>query len=295
MLSQMPAKQRGDRVRVVQQYESADQPPEAQAVYADTLIIVTPPLHTPHYHHHRSSGGGLRLKSQADAKADEAWWWIVAAAGAAVGLAATEGRRFNGWVRMHPMHPIHLYGPAGQYTSVPLAQLSPSTAEWAVRAVVRDKEGPWERIKRAPLERVGWSYSVLLGAAEFPSQTGDKDVGFLAHIQTGYFPQQQLGVLFDIGLGWNTNRVDETVFDSRYAAEVQFMPVAAGRVHAGGFGQLGLAARFERGGNRRSSLFGAGALLQIDITTYLAFTARAGFVRVHDEFASDLTVGISVY
>ena len=293
-LAQKPPNQRGERVPVTQRSQSSTQPPEAPRVHASTVVIIHSPGHP--IRHRRVRTRRRPFVSNADAKAERAWWWIVIAAAAAVGLAATEGRRFKGWVRLHPMHPVHLYGARGEYTRIPLAQIDPDTAAWAHRALVREQEGPFLRLARAPLERSGWTYALLLGASEIPSRTGDADFGFFSHIQGGYFFDQHIGLAFDIALGWNRNRFGDTVFDSRYAAELQYLPLAAGRLHAGAFGQVGLASRFEDGGgNDQGMLWGGGGLLQLDLTTYLAIIARAGVTRVHDEFASDLTVGVAVY
>ena len=93
---------------------------------------------------------------------------VGAAAVAAVALAVTEGARYDGWVRLHPMHPVHLYGPGG-YRVMPLAWVDPETAAWSTRAVVRPNEGPWQPLGRAPLDRHGFTYSVLGGAGQVVS------------------------------------------------------------------------------------------------------------------------------
>jgi len=195
------------------------------------------------------------------------------------------------------MHPVHIYGPNGEYGWVPLAQLDPDTAAWASRAYVRPEEGPWTPLGRAPLNRQGWTYSVLLGAGEIPSTTGSTDAGFLSHIQIGHFFTGDVGALFDIGLGWREDETAATVFTSRFSLELQVLPLTAGIIHAGGYGQVGTAALFDDGPGEdyKSSLYGGGGILQLELTTRLAITARAGITVVHDEQVSDLTVGLSIY
>jgi hypothetical protein len=314
-LAQQDPQTRGERVHVVQQFVAADDPPAADPVQGGfhAGVHVSVPVHVgPTRHSHPRNPPppsvdppGPKSSSSAPAKAsaDDAYVWVIAAAAAAVVLAATEGVRFNGWVRMHPMHPVHLYGPGGVYEgSVPLAYLDPDTAAWADRAVVRDSEGPWQRLRRAPLDRRGLNYSLILGVAELPSgydaTIGEaEERGFLAHIQLGYFPDTRLGFLLDIGLGWRDNLMDETLFDSRWALEGQFFPVAAGRLHAGLFGQLGFGGRLEDGPQERSfsRLLGGGGLLQLELTTYMAITARAGLTSIHGFTSSDVGLGISIY
>jgi hypothetical protein len=235
---------------------------------------------------------------QAQAKSDKAYVYIVLATIAAVGLAVTEGARYDGWAELHPMHPVHLFGPHGEYTWMPLAHIDPQTAGWARRAVVRPSEGPMRRLGRAPLNRVGFNYSMLMGVGELPSAHGDEELGFLSHIQFGYFPVQLVGIVADIALGWRDNQFGDRLFDSRYAAELQILPLAAGKLHGGGYAQLGMSARFEDGvgaDRRTSTVRGAGALLQLELTTRLTLTARAGLTALHNHTSSELTFGMSVY
>jgi len=203
------------------------------------------------------------------------------------------------------MHPVHLYGPGGQYMWVPLAQLTPEQAAWAQRAYVRRSEGPWNPMGRAPLDRVGFTYSVLLGTSAIPSANGDDDAGFMGHIQFGAHPAQQLGLAFDIGLGWRNNELGLRVLDARYAFEIQAYPVSAGKLHLGLFGDVGLATHLEDGGpvmpggdakrDEGGTLYGVGLLGQIEITTRLALTGRAGYIVVMGEPTTEFSLGLSIY
>src|SRR5690606_36617411 len=91
---------------------------------------------------------------------------LIAAAAVGVTAALTEGLRYDGTVALHPMQPVHLWGQGGAYTWMPLAHITPEVAAWAEKAVVRDDEGPWTELGRRPLDRQGFTYSLLLGSSE---------------------------------------------------------------------------------------------------------------------------------
>lgn len=287
---------RGNRVRVVQNFIGRETP-EAPRVYAHTVVVVEPgpvPGPAPRLGSH---GGGL-LKTAGASAADDAAYWIVVASLVAVGLAVTEGARYDGWAELHPMHPVHLFGWDGGYTWMPLAHVTPEVAEWAHRAVVRESEGPWRPVGRAPLNRRGWTYSVLLGTSEVPLASGADARGFMGHIQIGHFFTPELGLLFDVGLGWAGDELDNVVFDSRNALELEYLPLDLGVLHGGLFGQVGLGRRLDdsaAGPDAFGFLAGAGALLQLELTTRLAITGRAGVAQAYGETISDLTLGLSIY
>lgn len=321
-LSQIAPEQRGDSVRVVQNLGYQEGPPRAEGVQSSTVVIVHAPIWvngTPHHHTTQQSGGsagnvGGGHKSSgttgasdhgglANAKKDDAKAVLVVAAIAAVALAATEGARYDGWVKLHPMHPVHLYGPYGGYTVLPLADIDPQTAAWASHAYVREEEGPWHENGRAPLNRQGFTYSLLFGAGEVPVKDFDgvkdseADPGFNAHIQFGYYPTKSLGLNLDIGMGWTEDLYDRTIYNSHTAFELHGYLVKAGPVHAGLWGQVGVASRFDDGigFDDNSNLVGAGANLQLEITTRLAITGRVGSTRSFGEWSNELGLGLSIY
>ena len=289
-LASVPPEQRGQHVRVIQGMGGAEDPPEAPAVHVGTAVVIGTP--GPYY------GPGWRPRPSAGRSADEAKWWIIIAAITAVALAFTEGMRFDGWVQLHPMHPIHLYGPNGEWTWVPLAQLDPGGAQWAAKAFVRPSEGPWTPLERAPLNRVGFNYSLLLGAGEVSAFDGSRRAGFLAHIELGYFPHPFVGVMLDIGLGWRKNGDFVDVYQSRWALEIQALPLSARPIHAGVWGEVGAATRLEDipgGVDRTSFLVAGGVMLQLELTTRMALTGRAGVALLDDDKALEATFGISIY
>ena len=305
-LSQTPPEVRGQRVRVIQEISATDVP-GASPVTSETVFVpnvnvtvVSGPRPRPVGGHgfggvKGSSSGG----SGGDGKA-AAIAFLVIAAVALVAVAGVEGSRFDGWARLHPMHPVHLIGKDGNYTVLPLAWIDPGTAAWADKAIVKPTEGPWLTLDRAPLTRNGWTYSMYAGAGSLRSVFGDTELGTAFTVQGGYFPTQQLGIQASVFFGWRENQVQQTLFESRYSLEATFMPVAAGKFHAGLYGGLGYAYRYEDGaptrpGNEGSNVLTGGAQLQLDLHTRIALTARFGIAQAHDEHMQDILIGLSVY
>jgi hypothetical protein len=196
------------------------------------------------------------------------------------------------------MHPVHLIGKDGQYTVMPLAWIDPAAAAWADKAVIRPTEGPWRNLERAPLYRTGPTYGMYAGTGTMRSAHGDLGAGPAFTIQAGYFPTQHIGILADVMFGWRQNIMNETLFESRYMLELQAMPLQLGILHAGGYVGAGLAYRFEDNvpnGNNGTEAYTGGGMLQLDINTRIALTARAGVTKAHEERMTDLIFGLSVY
>ncbi|MBA3819905.1 MAG: hypothetical protein H0X17_13500 [Deltaproteobacteria bacterium] len=304
-LSQTPPEQRGERVRVIQEISESSAPP-AERIDGSTDVVVVPNLHVSsgiRLGGGGRSGGGRGGKlggSGADGKG-AAIAFLVVAATALVVVAAIEGSRFDGWARLHPMHPVHLFGHDGTYLVRPLAWIDPQTAAWTEKAIVRSAEGPWHTLDQAPLTRTGLTYGMYGGSGSLRSVNGEKELGPAFSVQFGYFPTQEVGVLANVFFGWRDNVVGETLFESRYTLEVQALPVVLGPLHAGFYAGAGLAYRFEDGTKLRntneagSTALTGGAMLQLELHTRIALTARFGLARAHGERMSDLLVGLSVY
>lgn len=308
-LTELPPEERGEEVRVVQNLGHQDEPPGAPRVQVGAAVVVDGPVWvagTPRSRNRsritsvddtRRAPSGKRRGNLAEAKKESAKVWIAVAAIAAGALAFTEGARYDGWVRLHPMHPVHLVGPGGQYTWIPLAQLTPEAVDWSERAYVRDVEGPWQPLGRAPLDRRGFTYSLFLGGGEIALVGADPEPGFMSHIDLGFYPAHAIGLQLDIGFGWADDELGDTVFDARYALELDVLPLEAGILHGGVFGQIGVASRSDDGLrlDDSSSLMAGGALLQLELTTRLALGLRAGLTRAHGETMSELGIGVSIY
>jgi hypothetical protein len=309
-LAQTDPAARGEHVRVIQDL-AGEQPPSATPVTSETQIIIVPdleihvggraharpPAHLSSGGQHHHGGGGLGHANVGGGRADAAAAVLVVAAIAGVALTVTEGIRYDGWVRLHPMQPVHLWGPGG-YTVMPLAAIDPGTAAWAERAVVRPSEGPWQPLGRAPFDRHGFTYSVLVGAGQVASGDGSLDVGTSGRVQFGYFPSHAIGVQLDWGFAYRDNAVARTIFDSRLGLEATVAPLDLGPFHGGVFGGVALADRFEDGvpdGRDDGIALSGGALLQLSLTTRLALTARLGVSSAYGDLTRDVLGGLSIY
>ena len=164
---------------------------------------------------------------------------------------------------------------------------------------MREEEGPpWTRLDRAPRDRRGGTYSVLLGAADIQSEDKTSRYGFLAHLEIGFAPVHTLAALLDIGLGWAQNAVGGTIFESRSAVELQLFLPSHG-IHPGLYGEIGLGFRQEDyppytdGG---ATLYAAGgAIVQLELTTRLTLTVRGGATTVYGQVGSEVVGGLSIY
>ncbi|MDB4955917.1 MAG: hypothetical protein JWO36_3486 [Myxococcales bacterium] len=250
------------------------------------------------------TGGGMNLGGSSGAGDGKAAAILVLAAAAVILVAAAgvEGSRFDGFAQLHPMQPVHLYSRDGRYAVMPLAWIDPQTAAMTDHAIVRSAEGPFHELERAPLDRAGFTYGMYGGAGTYTSIDHSKTTGTATTIQLGYFPDQKIGVVGSIFFGWRDNAFNDTLFESRYTLELQGYPVQAGPVHLGLYGGGGAAYRFEglgamnpNNGNESSGALIGGTMLQLDVNTRIALTARLGLTRAHDEAMTDAMVGISVY
>jgi len=244
--------------------------------------------------------GGMKLGSGGGDGKAAAVAIIVIAVVALVAVAAVEASRFDGYVELHPMHPVHLLGKDGSQTVMPLAWIDPQAAAWTEKAIVLPQEGPWRELGRRSLMR-GGTYGVYGGYGSSTSATGQTEFGPSFVIQGGYFPRNDIGILANIGFAWRDNQFGGTLFDSRYSIELQVLPIKAGPLHLGGYGSVGLAYRWEDvpgatiEGDNGSSAFTGGGMLQLELHSRIALTARAGVVAAHGDRQTDMLFGLSVY
>jgi hypothetical protein len=313
-LARVPPEARGERVRVVQEI-IASEVPAAPPVTRETQVVIVPQfdvavgVHGPRAGFGGSGlGGGLRggkLGGLGNDSKAAAVAFLFAAATAMVTAVVIEGSRFDGWAQLHPMHPIHLIGHDGSYTVVPLAWLDPGAVAWADTAIVRPNEGPWLELDRAPLSRQGLAYGLYGGTGSLRSAAGDLAMGPAWTVQLGYFATQQIGVMASVFFGWRDNQLGATLFETRYTAELQYLPLQIGILHGGLYGGAGVAYRFEdaiplqggriAAGNESTLALTGGAMFQLDINTRVALTARLGLAQAHGEQMHDAIFGVSVY
>lgn len=328
-LAMVPPAQRGQSVRAIQQLSDADVGPPAP-VTAETQVVIFPDVVVyddggrrrvhgggwgPHANVGGNSGGGVNVHSTGgggghsgghggslgggggDGKA-EAIAILVVAATALVVAAAVEGSRDDGYVQLHPMHPLYLFGRDGSRAVMPLAALDPDSAAFSRYAIVRSNEGPWHWLGRAALDREGFTYAMFGGIGTYQSADGSKDTGTATTIQLGYFPEQHIGVVTNLFFGWRDNKELQTLFETRYTLELQGYLAQAGALHFGLYGGGGGATRLEDGvdgGNSSSIALQGGALIQLDFNTRLALTARIGQTYAHEERMSEAMLGLCVY
>ncbi|MEO6773103.1 MAG: hypothetical protein ABI467_08770 [Kofleriaceae bacterium] len=323
-LATIPPAQRGQSVRVIQQLSDADVGPPAP-ITGETQIVIFPDVVVydggrrrargggggwgPHANVGGNASGGTSVHSTGgggghswggaggDGKA-EAIAILVIAATALVAVAAVEGSRDDGYVQLHPMHPLYLFGQDGSRAVMPLAALDPDSAAFSEYAIVRSTEGPWHWLGRAALDRAGWTYAMFGGIGTYQSADGTTSTGTATTIQLGYFPEQHFGVVANWFFGWRDNNELQTLFENRYTLELQGYLAQAGALHFGLYGGGGGATRLEDGvvgGNASSLALQGGALIQLDFNTRLALTARIGQTYAHDERMSEAMLGLSVY
>jgi len=135
------------------------------------------------------------------------------------------------------------------------------------------------------------------GIGSLRSANGSLAMGPAWTVQLGYFPTQELGILASVFFGWRNNDLDATLFETRYTAELQYLPVQLGILHAGLYGGVGLAYASRtrsscRGnqivtGNESSSALVGGANVPARADHALALTARLGISRAHGEQMHD--------
>lgn len=225
---------------------------------------------------------------------------VGAAAGVLVVAAVTEGTRHDGWIALDPRQPVHLRVD-GDWTTVPLDRLVPADLAGADYAVVRpDEAAGVQELARAPLDREGLTYRVELGAGVLPDPVAPGAVGPDAHLLFGGYPNRWLGVLGGVQLGWDAPG-DRERFVSRAIAEVQLVPIQAGRFHLGAQAGGGWGAARAAGVGAPYAAEGvvltAGMLGELELVTRLGLTARVGWAW---EPAGGLvtphgTIGLAVY
>lgn len=232
---------------------------------------------------------------------------VVGAALATIALAASEGDRYEGHARISPRQTVHLVSERGRSDEVPLGFLTREQAMRADWGIVKDDEGDGLKLlDHAPLDRTGGVFRFDLGGGLF-TFGGARASGFSAHIEGGYYFTNQLGLVLDVGLGVAT--LDACCVGSLATAgeisrhslslEAEALPVTLGRLHVGGFIGGGEALTSASGSVEAGPLASAGALLEIDLTSHMAFMLRGGAnVARFDSglsTAATITGGLAIY
>jgi hypothetical protein len=227
---------------------------------------------------------------------------VVVAVVVAIGLVSSEGVRFDGYVAMSPEQPVHLRAANGQQATIPVSELSPGWVAGTVEAKVMDDEGfGLRRLEDLPLDRRGATFKLDSGTIAFDF-AGATLAGPAMNVQAGYFFTRKLGLLANLGLAGGS-ATGGLVPRHALGLELQGFPLAWGRVHLGAFGGGGMAITEVLVGSTPTYIsgpsVGGGALAELDLTSRLALTLRAGgsLAKLDQVWtpAAQLTVGVAVY
>ncbi|HTA19818.1 MAG TPA: hypothetical protein VK989_11025, partial [Polyangia bacterium] len=215
--------------------------------------------------------------------------------------------RYEGHAQISPRQTIHLVSESGRADEVPLGFLTRDQANRADWGIVKDDEDDGLRfLDHAPLDRTGGVFRFDLGGGLFTF--GDaRASGFSAHLEGGYFFTNKLGLVLDVGLGVAT--LDACCVGALATAgsigrhslglEAEALPLALGPLHVGAFAGGGVALTSASGPIEAGPMASAGALLEIDLTSHMAFTLRGGAnVARFDgglSTAGTLTGGLAIY
>ena len=253
-----------------------------------------------------ASGGGASGGLNVGGQKELAVLAVAAAGIVTVGLVATEGSRYDGWINVHPDTLVHVEGRGGRVLSVPLSALSADDIADARRAVIVNVNGEEVEFEgRAPLDREGFTWRMELGTMQLAAPQLEGALFPSAWMAAGVFPTQELGILGFAALAGGTHEGGD-VFGTRYGLEVQAIPIDLGRLHLGAYGVAGLAYEEMEGGPLESEIgqvwmYGGGLLGELDLTTRLGLTLRAGATWADrgDEGALEpafmMSAGVSVY
>jgi hypothetical protein len=231
---------------------------------------------------------------------------VVAATAATIGLAASEGMRYEGHAALSPEQLVHLKRGDDEQV-VALADLSPAQAASADEALVMDDEGfGMRRLDHAPLDRKGAVFRFDLGGGMFTF--GDaRASGFSAHIQTGYYPTHTVGIVADLGLGVGTLdpccvgglAASGSIARHSLGLELQALPLGLGPLHLGGFAGGGVAVASTGGAYETGPMASGGALLEVDLTSHMALAMRGGvnaaWLPDGRSTAGTFTGGLAIY
>jgi hypothetical protein len=224
----------------------------------------------------------------------------------AVGLAASEGARFDGYTQMRPEQPVHLKNAAGEELHLPLAALTVDQVALATEATVKDDEGYGLRLlDRRPLDRVGPTFKVTLGPLfEGPAADDARHEslsGFSSTIQVGGYFTPGLGLVASLSLGGGSDSTGRTFQRHSVGAELQALPLRAGPLALGGFGHAGLQLVGAGDDFTSGPAFGGGLLLELAMSTRLAFTLRGDWTstRLYERSGwlgnGAVTAGLAIY
>jgi len=225
---------------------------------------------------------------------------------AVVGLAASEGARFDGFVQMRPEQPVHLKNAAGAELHMPLGALTSYEVETATEATVMDDEGYGLRLlDRRPIDRVGPTFKVTLGSLFEPPAADDPQQqwlsGFASTIQIGGYFTQGLGLVGSLSLGLGSDQAGRTFQRHALGVEGQALPLRVGPLALGAFAHAGVQLAGRGDSLDSGSALGGGLMMELALSTRLAFTVRGDWTGTLMDNRTDwvgngsITAGLAIY
>lgn len=316
-LAQLPLPTRGEQVRVVQRIGTDRSPGRSYRPRS----VSAPDLAAIHAAHRAAIHGTVRLAAAVVREAEDedlgldfdgldgggamvVLGVIVLTAGIVIltAAAATEGARWDGTVAVDPSQTLYVDFRDGSRVALPLWALTAEDAEFASHATIMSDQGYFEELERAPLDRLGGAGFFELGASGTAADRALPDGAFwpLARIGFGGFFMQELGFFLTFG-----GVFGDGLFNMRYGAELRAYPLTVGPFSLGLYGGAfdnHIIESAVGGGTQELHAFGwgAGAALQLELTTRLALTLRGGPLLVHrpvgdPTVTGEVTLGLSVY
>ena len=252
----------------------------------------------------RAPGSAARNAQRSDTSALLAGV-LVAATVVAVSLAVSEGARYDGYVAVHPHHPLHLMRSGGKHDVVGLDDLRPEYLAPDTEVVIVGDEGAglWLRGRR-PLDRIGGTYRVGFGAYELALPRGDRVTSGGGDISVGFFPAQFAGLLLHFGLATGQG-AGGSMWAFRPGVEAHLYPLPLWRLHLGGFVGAGdetysIGGGFLPEADGRHIFVDGGFGAEFELTTRLAITFQYGWhwapnTAWRDTKAPFSSIGFAIY
>ena len=247
----------------------------------------------------QSSGSSLDV----DGDKAAAIVFVVAAVALTVGLAVTEGKRWDGWADVDIDQPVHFLSSSGAVTTVRLSDLHPDDIHLG-EAIILEDEG-MIFLERAPLDRQGFVWRMEGGMRQVNTPDDEQPMAPAATVSIGYFPLQSLGLLFSTTVAGGEQAGGDFIA-WLYGLELDFIPLHWGFFHLGAYGALSMGYSAAEGGSLVSRslhepAYQAGLMAEFDLTTRLGLSTRFGILSQTGPEDEQLpltllgTVGLSVY
>ena len=226
---------------------------------------------------------------------------VALAAFVGVGLVASEGVRYDGPAEMWAGQPVYLKDKQGREMVVALGDITPDHLPVTVEAKVKDDEGyGLHLLGHRPVDRNMSPVLKLDAGSLVVDQGGQLASALMVSARAGLFVRPWLGLLLTASTGSSLGGENPTVGPHGLGFEVQSLPLHIGMFHLGGYAHVGSGVASITQ-SEVATVFGGGALAELDITGRMALTLRAGtnnFYYADTGFASPaatFTAGVAVY